>query len=144
MWPAAVLRADMHSITVGARTSVQDGAVLHVTHDSEYNPGGYPLVIGDDVTLAHQAMLHGCVVGNRVLVGIQSVIMDGVRVEDDVIVAAGSLVPPGKVLAGGWLYRGRPARPVRELTAEERDYLVYVAGNYVKLKNRYLAETEGC
>lgn len=140
VWPGAVIRGDMHHIRIGARTSIQDGAVLHVTHDSDFHPGGFPLEIGDDVTIAHQAMLHGCTLGHRVLVGIQAVVMDDVRVDDDVIIAAGSLVPSGKHLQGGWLYRGRPARPVRELTDDERAYLVYVAGNYVRLKDRYLAE----
>lgn len=140
IWPGAVVRGDMHAIRIGARTTVQDGAVLHVTHDSDYHPGGCPLEIGDDVTIAHQAMLHGCRLGNRVLVGIQAVIMDDVRVEDDVIIAAGSLVPSGKRLESGWLYRGRPARPVRELRRDEYDYLVYVAANYVRLKDQYLEE----
>lgn len=139
VWPCAVIRGDMHQIRIGDRVSVQDNAVLHITHDSRFNPGGYGLSIGSDVTIAHQAMLHGCTVGSRVMIGMQAMVMDGAVIEDDVILAAGSLVPPGKRLRSGWLYRGRPAEPVRELTEEEREFLAYVAGNYVKLKNRYLS-----
>ena len=97
-------------------------------------------VVGADVTIGHQAMLHGCTVGDRVMIGMQTMIMDGAVVESDVMLAAGSLVSPGKRLASGWLYRGRPARAVRELTAKEIEFLPYVAGNYVKLKDQYLDE----
>ena len=140
VWPGAVVRGDMHRIVIGARTSVQDNAVLHITHDSAFNPGGFPLILGDDVTVGHQAMLHGCTLGDRVMIGMQTMIMDGAVVESDVMLAAGSLVSPGKRLASGWLYRGRPARAVRELTAKEIEFLPYVAGNYVKLKDQYLDE----
>ena len=140
VWPGAVVRGDMHRIVIGARTSVQDNAVLHITHDSAFNPGGFPLTLGDDVTVGHQAMLHGCSIGDRVMIGMQTMIMDGAVVESDVMLAAGSLVSPGKRLASGWLYRGRPARAVRELTAKEIEFLPYVAGNYVKLKDQYLDE----
>ncbi|MEC8879680.1 MAG: gamma carbonic anhydrase family protein [Pseudomonadota bacterium] len=140
VWPGAVVRGDMHRIVIGARTSVQDNAVLHITHDSAFNPGGFPLTLGDDVTVGHQAMLHGCTIGDRVMIGMQTMIMDGAVVESDVMLVAGSLVSPGKRLASGWLYRGRPARAVRELTAKEIEFLPYVAGNYVKLKDQYLDE----
>ncbi len=140
VWPGAVVRGDMHRIVIGARTSVQDNAVLHITHDSAFNPGGFPLTLGDDVIVGHQAMLHGCTIGDRVMIGMQTMIMDGAVVESDVMLAAGSLVSPGKRLASGWLYRGRPARAVRELTAKEIEFLPYVAGNYVKLKDQYLDE----
>lgn len=142
VWPKAVIRGDMHHIRIGARVSIQDNAVLHITHDSTFNPGGYGLVIGDDVTIAHQAMLHGCTLGSRVMVGMQAIIMDGAVVEDDVIVAAGSLVGPGKRLESGYLYRGQPARQARPLTDEERSFLTYVAGNYVRLKDRYITDGE--
>ncbi len=140
VWPKAVIRGDMHHIRVGARVSIQDNAVLHITHDSTFNPGGYGLTIGDDVTIAHQAMLHGCTLGSRVMVGMQAIIMDGAVVEDDVIVAAGSLVGPGKRLESGYLYRGQPAKQARPLTDEEKAFLTYVAGNYVRLKDRYMAD----
>lgn len=142
-WPGAVVRGDMHSIRIGDRSNVQDNAVLHVTHASNYNPGGYPLQIGADVTIGHRAVLHGCTVGNRVLIGIGAIINDGVVVEDDVIIGAGCVVPPGKRLEGGHVYVGNPARSLRELSADERSFLGYSPMNYVKLKNRYLEGGEG-
>jgi carbonic anhydrase/acetyltransferase-like protein (isoleucine patch superfamily) len=141
VWPCAVIRGDMHRIVIGQRVSIQDNAVLHITHDSTYYPGGFALTLGDDVTVAHQAMLHGCTIGSRVMIGMQTIVMDGAVVEDEVIVAAGSLVPPGKRLPSGYLYRGRPAKAARPLTDEERAFLTYVAGNYVRLKDRYLSES---
>ena len=94
----------MHRISVGARTSVQDNAVLHITHASQFNPDGWPLTIGEDVTIGHGACLHGCTLGNRILVGIGATVLDGAVVEDEVIIAAGALVPPGKRLESGFLY----------------------------------------
>ena len=96
VWPAAVIRGDMHRIRIGQRCSVQDGAVLHITHASDYNPDGWPLTIGDDVTIGHQAVLHGCTVGNRVLIGVGAIVMDGAVVPDETIIGAGCMVPPGK------------------------------------------------
>lgn len=109
VWPYAIIRGDMHRICIGTRTSIQDGSVLHITHASDFNPNGHPLVIGDDVTVGHSVNLHGCTIGNRVLVGIGSTILDGVVVEDDVVIGAGTLVPPGKRLESGYLYVARPA-----------------------------------
>lgn len=140
VWPQAVIRADMHTITIGARTSIQDGSILHVTHASDYNPGGYPLTIGDDVTVGHSVTLHGCTVGHRVLIGMGAIVMDGAVVEDEVIIGANTLVPPGKVLKSGYLYTGSPARASREISEKERAFFTYVAGNYVKLKDDYLAQ----
>ena len=142
VWPCVVVRGDMHYIRIGARTSVQDGSVLHITHASDYNPAGHPLVIGDDVTVGHSVCLHGCTVGNRVLVGIGSTILDGAVVEDEVVIGAGSLVPPGKRLESGFLYMGTPVKQVRSLKDSERQFFTYSSGNYVKLKNAYLAEHE--
>ncbi|MBZ9558309.1 MULTISPECIES: gamma carbonic anhydrase family protein [Modicisalibacter] len=141
VWPMAVIRGDMHRIRIGARTSVQDGSVLHITHASDFNPDGFPLTIGDDVTIGHKAILHGCSVGNRVLVGMHATVMDGVVVEDEVIIAAGAVVTPGKRLAGGHVYAGNPARALRPLKDSERAFFTYTAGNYVKLKDAYLAES---
>ena len=141
VWPCAVIRGDMHQITVGARTSVQDNAVLHITHASDFNPNGWPLTIGDDVTIGHGACLHGCTVGNRVLVGIGATVLDGAVIEDDVVIAAGALVPPGKTLDSGFLYVGSPAKQARPLKDSEMAFFKYSAGNYVKLKNEYLDNT---
>lgn len=140
VWPLAVIRGDMHHIRIGARTSVQDGAVLHITHAGPYNPDGFPLIIGDEVTIGHQAMLHGCRIGNRVLIGMGSMVMDGAIIEDDVVLGAGSLVPPGKTLESGYLYVGRPAQQARPLTDKERSFFSYSAQNYVNLKDKHLQE----
>jgi carbonic anhydrase/acetyltransferase-like protein (isoleucine patch superfamily) len=140
VWPMAVVRGDMHRIRIGRGTSVQDGSVLHITHASDFNPGGYPLIIGEEVTIGHKAVLHGCTLGNRILVGMGAVIMDGVTVEDEVIIAAGALVTPGKTLQSGHVYAGSPARQVREISDKERRFFSYSAGNYVRLKDKHLAE----
>jgi len=140
VWPNTVIRGDMHSIKIGDRCSIQDGSILHITHASDYNPGGFPLTLGSDVTVGHMAMLHGCTIGNEVLIGMQAMVMDGAVVEDKVVIGAGTLVPPGKVLESGHLYVGRPAKQVRPLTEKELSYFKYTAANYVKLKNDYLKE----
>lgn len=140
VWPMTVIRGDMHQIRIGARTSVQDGSVLHITHAGPFNPEGYPLIIGDEVTVGHKVTLHGCNLGNRILVGMGSIVMDGAVVEDEVIIGAGSLVPPGKRLESGYLYVGSPVKQARPLTDKERNFFSYTAGNYVKLKDLHLVE----
>lgn len=140
VWPFALIRGDMHRIRIGARTSVQDGSVLHITHAGPFNPDGYPLLIGDEVTIGHKVTLHGCTLGNRILVGMGSIVMDGAVVQDEVIIGAGSLVPPGKVLESGYLYVGSPVKQARALTEKERAFFSYSAANYVKLKDLHLAE----
>ena len=139
-WPLTVIRGDMHHIRIGARTSVQDGAVLHITHASDYNPGGWPLLIGEDVTIAHQAMLHGCSIGNRVLIGMKAMVMDGAIIEDEVIIAAGAIVPPGKRCESGFVYMGTPAKQQRPISEKERSFFRYTAANYVKLKDKHIAQ----
>lgn len=140
VWPLTVIRGDMHRIRIGNRTSVQDGSVLHITHAGPFNPDGFPLIIGDDVTIGHQAMLHGCTIGSRILIGMGAMVMDGAVVEDEVIIGAGSLVPPGKTLESGYLYVGRPVKQQRPLTDKEREFFTYTAGNYVKLKDQHLQQ----
>lgn len=140
VWPCTVIRGDMHHIRIGARTSIQDGSVLHITHASDFNPAGHPLTVGDDVTVGHSVNLHGCTLGNRILVGIGSTILDGVVVEDEVIIGAGSVVPPGKRLESGYLYVGAPVKQARPLKESEKAFFTYSAGNYVKLKDEYLEE----
>ncbi len=141
VWPMTVVRGDIHRIRIGQRTSVQDGSILHVTHAGPYNPAGFPLIIGDDVTIGHKVMLHGCTIGNRILIGMAAVIMDGAVVHDEVIIAAGTLVPPGKVLESGFLYKGNPARQARPLTDKEMTFFIYTAKRYVDLAAAYLAES---
>lgn len=137
VWPFAAVRGDVNRIEIGARSNVQDNAVLHVTHDGPYTPGGVPLLIGEDVTIGHGVILHACTIGDRCLIGMGAIVMDRALVASDVLIAAGSVVPPGKHLSGGWLYRGSPAQPVRELTAAEIENFRYSAAHYVRLKNRY-------
>jgi carbonic anhydrase/acetyltransferase-like protein (isoleucine patch superfamily) len=139
LWPNVVARGDVNSIEVGARTNIQDGAILHVSHDSEFAPGGFPLVIGTDITVGHQAILHGCTVEDRCLIGMAATVMDGAIVRSGAMVGAGSLVPPGHDLEGGYLWVGSPARRVRELRESEVAFLNYSAGHYVELKNRHMA-----
>lgn len=138
IWPTAVIRGDMHQIKIGARCSIQDGTICHVTHDSQYYPGGSSLTIGNDVTVGHQAILHGCIIHDQCLIGMQSVILDGAVIESKVMLGAGSLVSPGKVLKSGYLYVGRPAVQKRKLTDEEIDFMLYSAQSYVKLKDSYI------
>lgn len=143
VWPTAVVRGDVHSITVGDRTNIQDGTVCHTTHASPHTSSqGHPLIIGHDVTIGHRVVLHGCTLEDHILVGMNSVIMDAAHLEPYVIVGAGSLVPPGKRLVGGFLYLGNPAQQKRALTNEERSFLSYSASHYVRLKDRYLALLE--
>jgi carbonic anhydrase/acetyltransferase-like protein (isoleucine patch superfamily) len=140
VWPFTVIRGDMHRIRIGARSSVQDGSVLHITHAGPFNPDGYPLIIGDEVTIGHKVTLHGCTLGNRILVGMGSIVMDGAVVEDEVIIGAGSLVPPGKRLESGYLYVGSPVKQARPLTDKERAFFSYSTANYVRLKDQHLLE----
>ncbi|WP_283011857.1 gamma carbonic anhydrase family protein [Cronobacter turicensis] len=140
VWPLVVIRGDVNYVTVGARTNIQDGSVLHVTHKSSYNPEGNPLIIGEDVTVGHKVMLHGCTIGNRVLVGMGSIVLDGAIIEDDVMIGAGSLVPQNKRLESGYLYLGSPVKQIRPLKDAEREGLRYSANNYVKWKDEYLAQ----
>jgi len=143
VWPMTVIRGDVNHIKIGKRSNIQDGSVLHVTHASNEHSEkvtdkqiGYPLIIGDDVTVGHKALLHACVIGNNVLVGMGSIVMDGVIVEDETIIAAGSLVPPKKILESGFLWVGSPAKKARPLTDKEKAYLKYSAEHYVRLKDR--------
>ncbi len=139
LWPMVVARGDVNTIRIGARSNIQDLSMLHVTHDGPYSPGGIPLIVGEDVTVGHKCLLHACTVGDRCLIGMGAIVMDGAVVEDDVLLGAGSLVSPGKRLESGYLYRGSPAQKIRLLTDSEREMLRYSAGHYVRLKDRYLA-----
>ncbi len=139
VWPLCVIRGDVNRIRIGARTNIQDGTVIHVTHDHKAVPGGCPTVIHDDVTVGHQCVLHACTVGNRCLIGMGSQILDGAIIQDGVFLGAGSLVTEGDILVSGYLYVGRPARKARALTAEEKAWFEYSAKHYVKLKNDYMA-----
>ncbi|MBT5388715.1 MAG: gamma carbonic anhydrase family protein [Porticoccaceae bacterium] len=142
VWPGAVIRGDMHSIKIGDRSNVQDNAVLHITHASDFNPKGWPLNIGSDVVIGHGAILHGCTIGDRILIGNGAIVNDGAVVKDEVIVGAGCMVPPGKVLESGFVYVGNPCKKLRPLSDSEKKFFSYSPANYVKLKNQYLAEQD--
>lgn len=142
VWPFAVIRGDVNFIHIGANSNIQDHAMLHVSHENAAKPNGSPLVIGEDVTIGHHVKLHGCTIGHRVLVGIGSIILDNAIIEDDVMIGAGSLVPPRKRLESGYLYVGSPVQKVRPLTAQEKEFLPYSAKHYVKVANHYLTSDE--
>lgn len=140
IWPLVAARGDVNYMRIGDRTNIQDGSVLHLTRQYDANPDGFPLVIGDDVTVGHKCMLHGCTIGNRVLVGMGAIVMDGAVVEDDVFIGGGTLVPPGKRLESGYLYVGNPMKQARPLKEAELAFLKASAQNYVVLKDQYLEE----
>jgi carbonic anhydrase/acetyltransferase-like protein (isoleucine patch superfamily) len=137
LWPMVVARGDVNSITIGARTNVQDNAVLHVNHDSEYEPGGRALVLGEAITIGHQACLHACTIEHHCLIGIGAIVLDGAVLPPYTLLAAGSLVAPGKVLEGGYLWRGSPAKKARALTEKEMAFFDYSANHYIKLAEQH-------
>ncbi len=138
IWPNVTLRGDVNKITVGARSNIQDGAVLHTTHDSDLTKGSQCMV-GEDVTIGHNVVLHGCTIENECLIGMGAVVLDHAVVQRQVLVGANSLVPSGKVLESGYLYLGSPVKQIRPLTEQERAFFKYSAIHYVKLKNEYQA-----
>ena len=137
VWPMSVIRGDIQAIRIGRDTNIQDGSVLHVTHDSPYSPGGKPLIVGDGVTVGHRVILHACTVGDHCLIGMGSIVLDGAVLEPRVMLGAGSLVSSGKRLEGGYLWLGSPARRIRPLSERELAYLEYAAQHYVRLAQRH-------
>ena len=139
IWYGTVVRGDVMPIRIGARTNIQDGTVLHVTHDGPYSPGGLPLLIGADVTVGHGAILHACTIEDACLIGMRATVLDGALVRRHSMIGAGAVVTPGKVVGEGELWLGNPARCVRRLTPRQIEQLYYSAQHYVRLKDRYLA-----
>lgn len=137
VWPCAVIRGDVNHVRIGARTNVQDGAVLHVAHRGRYSPG-YPLLIGSDVTIGHAAVVHACTIGDSCLIGINATILDGAIIGRHCLIGAGAVVGPGKRVGDGELWVGNPARFVRVLSAGEIERLDYSARQYVGMKNDYV------
>ncbi|MBT3048216.1 MAG: gamma carbonic anhydrase family protein [Candidatus Thiodiazotropha sp.] len=137
VWPMCVIRGDIHRIRIGARSNIQDGSVLHVSHDSYYNPGGSPLTVGEGVTVGHRVLLHGCEIADHCFIGMGSIILDGAVLEPATMLGAGTLVPQGKRLQGGYLWLGQPVRRVRKLSDRELEIMAYTTDHYVKLVERY-------
>jgi carbonic anhydrase/acetyltransferase-like protein (isoleucine patch superfamily) len=137
VWFQAVIRGDVHSIRIGARTNIQDQSMLHVTRKRS------PLVIGDDVTVGHRVTLHGCKVGNRVLVGMGSIILDDAEIGDDCIIGAGALVTQGMKVPPGHMVLGLPGKVIRRLKPEELAYLPESARNYVNDSRGYKSYVGG-
>ncbi len=137
VWPGAVIRGDVNSISIGEATNIQDGSVLHVSHKTPDNPAGGPLVVGARVTVGHTVILHACTIEDECLIGMGSIILDRAVIQKRVLLGAGSLVPEGKVLESGHLYLGRPAKLVRRLTDDEIAYFNYSAQHYVQLARSY-------
>lgn len=140
IWPGAVVRGDVNHIRIGARTNVQDGTIVHVTHEGPFTrPGGFPTVIGADVTIGHAAVIHACTIEDACLIGMHATVLDGAVVRKHGFVGAGAVVSPGKVVGERELWLGNPARMVRVLDDREIEALYYSASHYVKLKDAYLA-----
>jgi carbonic anhydrase/acetyltransferase-like protein (isoleucine patch superfamily) len=135
VWFNAVIRGDVNSIVMGNRVNVQDGAVIHCTYQKAAT------TIGNNVSIGHNALVHGCTVHDNVLIGMGSIVMDKAVVQKHVLLAAGSLVPEGKVLESGYLYVGRPAKKLRPLTDEEIAFFMVSANSYITLKNQYLNQS---
>ena len=138
IWPMCSIRGDVNLIQIGARSNIQDGSVIHVTHRFKELPEGHATIVGNDVTVGHKVMLHGCTIEDLCLIGMGSIVLDGAIIRSKVLLGAGSLVPEGKDLEGGYLWLGRPAKKMRELTEAELNWFEYSARHYVKLKNEYM------
>ncbi len=139
VWPMTVIRGDVNFIRIGARTNVQDGTVIHVSHDGPHaRLGGFATVVGDDVTIGHKAIIHACRIGDAALIGMGAIVLDGAVVEKHGFVGAGALVAPGKTVGEGELWLGNPARKARMLSAAEIEGLYYSAQHYVRMKDDYL------
>ncbi len=140
VWPACVVRGDIHRIRIGARTNIQDGSILHVTHAGQYTGDGFPCTIGDDVTIGHAAVIHACTLEDACLIGMHATVLDGAVVRKHGFVAAGSVIAPGKIVGEAELWMGNPARCVRVLDAAQIEQLYYSAAHYVRLKDHYVAQ----
>lgn len=141
VWPNVSIRGDLMPIQIGNRSNIQDNCVIHTSHDSEFYAGA-ACTIGEDVTVGHGAILHGCTIEDRVLIGMNAVVLDRSVIPSEVIIGAGSLVPPGKTLESGYLYVGAPAKKARPLTDTEKAYFTYSAAHYIKLKNQHMTGLE--
>lgn len=140
IWPGTVVRGDVNFIRIGARTNIQDGTVVHVSHDGPHAKlGGFATVIGEDVTIGHKAIVHACRIEDAALIGMGAIVLDGAVVKKHGFVGAGALIAPGKVVGEGEMWLGNPGRFARRLSEAEIEALYYSAQHYVRMKDRYLA-----
>ncbi|MGK0440900.1 MAG: carbonic anhydrase/acetyltransferase-like protein (isoleucine patch superfamily) [Pseudohongiellaceae bacterium] len=137
VWPLCVIRGDVNHCRIGENCNIQDGTVIHLSRPRVGSPDGYPTILGNNVSIGHKVMLHGCTIGNNVLIGMGAIVLDGAIIEDEVLVGAGALVAPGKCLESGYLYLGTPTKKVRPLKDSERELFTSTAENYVLLKDEY-------
>jgi len=142
VWYNCVVRGDVNHIRIGARTNIQDLSMLHVTHRKDEKDPGSPLIIGDNVTVAHSVTLHGCTVGNGAFIGMQAVVMDNAVVGEGALIGARSLVTENTRIAPHTLWMGSPARYKRDLTAEEIARLQRSADNYVGYALQFLNDDQ--
>ena len=133
VWYNCVLRGDVNSIRIGARTNIQDGSIIHVDSPKPGRESGNPTIIGDDVLIGHLAMVHGCLLHDRAFVGLGSIVMDGCEIESDAMLAAGAMLTPGKRIPVGQLWAGRPAKYIRDLSEEELAAQREGVAHYVQL-----------
>lgn len=143
VWPGTIIRGDVNHVRIGARTNVQDGTIIHVSHHSPYNKAGYPTLIGSDVTIGHGTIIHACTIEDACLIGMGACILDGATIQRHGFVGAGAVVGPGKVVGEGELWLGNPARFARKLSDQEIESLHYSAAHYVRLKDKYLSALSG-
>jgi len=144
IWPMTVVRGDVNFVRIGARSNLQDGVVIHVSHEGPHSRrGGFATVIGEDVTIGHKAVIHACTIENACLIGMGALVLDGALVKQHAFIGAGALVAPGKVVGERELWLGNPARCVRLLSDAEIEGMYYSAAHYVRLKDEYLHAGQG-
>ena len=137
IWPLVAARGDVNFIRIGKRSNVQDGSVLHVSRKSAANPNGYPLLIGDDVTVGHKAMLHGCQISNDSLIGIGSIILNNAKIGKNCIVGANTLITENKIIPDNSLVVGSPGKVLRKVTDEEIKSILENGNHYVDGSKKY-------
>ena len=143
IWYNCVLRGDVNQIRIGARTNVQDGAIIHVDSPRPGSEGGLPTIIGDDVLIGHLVMLHGSILHDRAFVGLGSIVMDGCTIESDGMLAAGAMLTPGKTIRSGELWMGRPAKKLRDMSAAEIEGNRLGTAHYAQLAAAHRAAVSG-
>jgi gamma-carbonic anhydrase len=137
IWPGVVIRGDVNKIIIGSKTNIQDGSILHVTRPTQNNPGGTPLIIGDNVLIGHKVALHACTIENRAMVGIGAIVLDGAKVGEQAMLGAGSMLTPGKIMEASSLWLGSPARFIRLRRDDEITATAQTIASYCSLGATY-------